>query len=86
MAQWLKDPVLSLLWPRFDPWLRSLCMLQAQPKNKEGIQFNSFFLKQNKTKHYARLTGVRLPDLTYVARRLIGWDETEKGNEELAHL
>ena len=34
-----EDPVLSLLWirsllwPRFNPWQRNFCMLQAWPKN-----------------------------------------------------
>ena len=34
VAQWVKDPVLSLLWlrsllwGRFDPWPRNVCMLQ----------------------------------------------------------
>ena len=32
MAQWVKNPVLSLQWLRFDPWLRKVCMLQVWPK------------------------------------------------------
>ena len=36
----VKNPELSLLWLRFDPWLGNFLMLWAQPKNK----------KQNKTK------------------------------------
>ena len=38
MAQWVKDPALSLmwlrslLWSRFDPWPRNFCMPQAQLK------------------------------------------------------
>ena len=43
MAQWVKDPTLSLLWLRsflrhgFDPWLGKFCMPQRfkpQPKQK----------------------------------------------------
>ena len=40
MAQWVKDPVLSLLWPGFDPWLRCFCMLwvcQNKNKNLSGL-------------------------------------------------
>jgi len=38
VAQWVKNPVLSLLWlgsllwPRFDPWPGNFCMLQPWPK------------------------------------------------------
>ena len=38
MAQWVKDPALSLqqlrqlLWHRFDPWPRNFHMPQVQPK------------------------------------------------------
>ena len=40
VAQWVKDPVLSLLWPesllwcRFNPWPGNFNMLQAWPTNK----------------------------------------------------
>ena len=34
MAQQVKDPALSLLWPRFDPWPRNFHMPQAW-KTKE---------------------------------------------------
>ena len=33
-AQWVKDPVLSLLWCRFDPCPWNFCMPWAQPKKK----------------------------------------------------
>ena len=76
MAQWLKDPVLSLLWPRFDPWLRSLCMLQAQQKNKEGIQFICFFFKtkQNKTLCPAHWSKTTRSDLCGKKADWMGWD------------
>ena len=41
VAQWAKDPVLSLLWlwlllwHGFDPWPGNFCMLQAGPKKKK---------------------------------------------------
>ena len=41
MAQWVKDPVLSLLWlrlllwRRFDPWPRNFDMPQVWPKKKK---------------------------------------------------
>ena len=41
MAQWVKDPALSLqrlgllLWCRFNPWPRNFCTLQVQPKKKK---------------------------------------------------
>ena len=41
VAQWVKDPVLSLLWLgsllwcRFDPWTRNFCILWAWPKKKK---------------------------------------------------
>ena len=31
----LKDPALSLLWRRFDPWPRNFCMPQARSKRKK---------------------------------------------------
>ena len=34
VAQWFKDPVLSLPWHRFDPWPGNFCMLKARPKKK----------------------------------------------------
>ena len=42
MAQWFKDPALSLqglwslLWRGFDPWLGNVRMPRAQPKKKKG--------------------------------------------------
>ena len=35
MAQWVKDPVLSLLWRGFSPWPGNFHMPQAQPKKKK---------------------------------------------------
>ena len=41
MAQWVRDPALSLqglgllLWYRFDPWPGNLYMLQVQPKTNK---------------------------------------------------
>ena len=34
MAQWVKDPALSLLWCRFDSWSGNFCMPQVEPKKK----------------------------------------------------
>ena len=40
MAQWIKDPALSLLWlgsllwHRFNPWPGNFCMLRARLKIK----------------------------------------------------
>ena len=45
MPQWVKDPVLLLLWLGlllwcwFDPWPRSFCMPRAQPKQKRFQRF-----------------------------------------------
>ena len=35
MAQWVKDPVLSLLWRRFDPWPGNFCVPTAGQKKKK---------------------------------------------------
>ena len=41
MAQWVKDPALSvqwlgsLLWQGFHPWPQNFCMLWVQPKTKQ---------------------------------------------------
>ena len=40
MAQWIKDPALSLLWLRFSPWPGNFCMSWAQPK--KNILSNRF--------------------------------------------
>ena len=34
-VQWVKDPVLLLLWLRLDPWPRNLDMPRSWPKKKE---------------------------------------------------
>ena len=34
VARQVKDPALSLLWHRFDPWLRNFCMSWVWPKGK----------------------------------------------------
>ena len=34
MAQWVKDTALSLLWRRFDPWLRNFCIPLVQPQKE----------------------------------------------------
>lgn len=31
----VKDPMLSLLWSRFDPWPGNFCMLQVAAKKKK---------------------------------------------------
>ena len=37
----VKDPAMSLLWHRFDPWPRNFHMLQVQPKKeREGMLFS----------------------------------------------
>ena len=43
-AQWTKDLALSLLWHRFNPWLRNFSMLQDTAKKK---------LKHRKSKHFS---------------------------------
>lgn len=35
MAQWVKDPALSLLWFGIDPWARNFHILQAWPKEEK---------------------------------------------------
>ena len=34
----VKDLALSLLWLGFSPWLRNLCMPQAQPKRGKNLK------------------------------------------------
>ena len=34
MAQWVKDPAVSLLWHELDPWPGNFWVLQVQLKNK----------------------------------------------------
>ena len=60
MAQWVKDPALSLLWlwfqlwHRFDSWPREFCILWVQQnkqtnkhlKKKKKTQGSSFLLEQ----------------------------------------
>ena len=36
VAQWVKDLVLSLLWPRFDPWRGNFCMHQGAKRSGGG--------------------------------------------------
>ena len=38
VAQWVKDPALSLLWLRFDPWPRNFRMLWMWPKHKNKVK------------------------------------------------
>lgn len=40
MAQWVKSPVLSLLWGKSDPWPRNFCRPQAQPKKERKRERN----------------------------------------------
>ena len=40
MAQWVNDPVLSLLWLGFDLWPGNLCMPQVRAKNKHTLIIN----------------------------------------------
>ena len=37
MAQWVKDPVMSLLWCGFDPWPRNFHMPEVQGKKNQGV-------------------------------------------------
>ena len=39
VAQWVKDLVLSLLWPRFDPWLGNFCLHQGAKRRRGGGEF-----------------------------------------------
>ena len=36
VAQWVKEPALSLLWLRFHPWPGNFGTPRAQPKKKSG--------------------------------------------------
>ena len=55
MTQWVKDPVLLLLWLwlllwcKFHPWLRNFCMLQAAPIKKLNVKYNGEMLTYHKT-------------------------------------
>ena len=55
VAQWVKDPVLSLKWPgsllwhRFDPCPGNFCMLQVWPKKKKKKERKTKILKKKKT-------------------------------------
>ena len=37
LAQWVENPLLSLLWHRFNPWPRNFCMPWARPKKKRQL-------------------------------------------------
>ena len=39
VTQQVKDPVLLLLWHRFDPWPGNFCMPWARPKKKKKDDF-----------------------------------------------
>ena len=41
VVQWLKDPVLSLLWHGFDPWPQNFCMVWAWPRKKLELPYDS---------------------------------------------
>ena len=55
MAQWVKYPVLSLLWRRFNPWPGNFHMPQVRPKMKKiyiyiefmTLSFSSIFSPKN---------------------------------------
>ena len=58
MAQWLKDPVLSLLWcgsllsllwSSFSPWTGDFCTAQVQPKKKKKKKTWIFSLAQERS-------------------------------------
>ena len=55
MAQWIKDPVLSLqwlgllLWHRFDPWPRNFCRPWAWPKKKKKEEAEGWVLSYHVT-------------------------------------
>ena len=47
MAQWVKDPMLSLLWHGCDPWPWNFHMLQAKRKEKrrnENREYKYFII------------------------------------------
>ena len=44
VAQWVKDPVLFLLWPEFDPWSGNFHMPGVQPKQtKTAVRISLLF-------------------------------------------
>ena len=83
MAQWVKNPALSLqwlrllLWHRFNPWPRNFCMPWTKPKKKTN--------KQTKKKHQATTIPVFLRKLLRprlvreTAQDLTGQSENYKG-------
>ena len=57
MAQWVNDPVLSLLWLGFDLWPGNLCMPQVRAKNKHTLIINKKKkVKKNKSLMILALT------------------------------
>ena len=50
VAQWVEDPVLSLLWCGFDPWLRNFHMPWMQPKKNKKKNKNKKNKKKKKKK------------------------------------
>ena len=80
MAQWVKDPVLSLLWRRFDPWPGNFHMPQARPKKKVKNKLKEISIPestQEKRKHM--LTNKYLADMQRCLRRH-GQNEGETSN------
>ena len=52
VAQQIKDPVQSLLWCGFDPWLRNFLMLWAWPKANQANKKQNTQLKTTETLLY----------------------------------
>ena len=53
MVLWVKDPALSLLWCKFDPWSKNFRMLWAwskpnQNKTKPPVKFRKTLKKKKK--------------------------------------
>ena len=72
MAQWVENPVLSLLWLGFDPWPWNFCLLQAQPKDNSNkfLKNRSRVITQNHRGNVSRGAMHFIPDPTSVSRRL----------------
>ena len=57
VAQQVKDPALSLLWHRFDPWPGNFRMLWAWPKKKKKKKKNHKVLCSEDTDFSLRVFG-----------------------------
>ena len=61
VAQWVKDPMLSLLWCEFDPWPGNFHMPLAQPKTPNQIKPNKTIFKKVVLALCVRFCGITDP-------------------------